>query len=502
MESAANKVVWMIRTTMFGLGLVVVILLSGGASVGSAQAAAKPNILFILTNDQHTAMLKHMPNVQARLKATGVEFENTINTYPLCCPSRATIQRGQYAHNTRIFGNSVDMGGGYPTFDKYDLEKSTVATWLNDAGYRTAHVGSYMNQYIDGTTPPPGWDYFGAKNPNVKDFETIDAARSQDAMTQLKLAASGLDPFYLQVGFQSSHVENNFESRYAKAFEGERVPRMPAYNEKNVRDKPPYIRDTKPRLGQQKNMSVSPSCKDNETNSIQQNDCEWVRALRSLQTVDAFVANALSLLEEQGELANTYVFFYTDNGNHWGEHRLDAGKLTPYETDIAFPLLVRGPGVPQGVASKKLVGNHDLAPTFAAIGGARSPDFVDGTSFLRLLDQNSANNLPWRRAVFVEREWRKGWTVPKKEYEYYVPPYEAVRRPNSIYVRYADNPWTTKRDGFQEYYDLAKDPYELRNSVFYDTVTSRKLDKEKKLLTNLRTCRAEGCRVAEGFPAP
>lgn len=70
-------------------------------------------------------------------------------------------------------------------------------------------------------------------------------------------------------------------------------------------------------------MSVSPSCKDNETNSIQQNDCEWVRALRSLQTVDAFVANALSLLEEQGELANTYVFFYTDNGNHWGEHRLD-----------------------------------------------------------------------------------------------------------------------------------------------------------------------------------
>jgi membrane-anchored protein YejM (alkaline phosphatase superfamily) len=116
-------------------------------------------------------------------------------------------------------------------------------------------------------------------------------------------------------------------------------------------------------LRQQDNSQTSPPCKDAETNSIQQNDCEWVRALRGLRTTDAFVGEAFTYLRKQGELENTYVFFYTDNGNHWGEHRLDEGKMTPYETDINFSLLVRVPGVPKGrVVSRKLVGTTTSPP--------------------------------------------------------------------------------------------------------------------------------------------
>lgn len=416
-----DGMMWTRRTSILFAWLVlsVVVLLPGEGGTVSAQAANKPNIILILTNDQHTAMLDHMPNVRSEIEAKGTKLENAVNTYPLCCPSRATIQRGQYAHNTRIFGNSVETGGGYPTFDALDLEKSTVATWLDDAGYRTAHVGSYMNKYTREMPSPPGWDYFGAQNPQVPGSETKDDARAQDAMEQLRTAAPGADPFYLQVGFQAPHLPNHFESKYAGMFEGARVPRTPAYNERNVEDKPPYIRDGKPRLQRQDNTAVAPSCHDDETNSVQQNDCEWARALRNLQTADAFVGEVVSYLQEQGELDNTYIFFYTDNANHWGEHRLDEGKLAPYETDINFPLLVRGPGVPGDVVSEELVGNHDLAPTLAELGGAQIPAFVDGMSLLRLLDDDSGNNEPWRKAIFVEREWRKGWKVPNKAYAYY-----------------------------------------------------------------------------------
>ncbi len=93
---------------------------------------------------------------------------------------------------------------------------------------------------------------------------------------------------------------------------------------------------------------------------MRQNDCQYPRLLRSLQTVDRFVADLTDYLASEGELSNTYVVYYTDNGNHWGEHRLSYGKLTPYETDTGFPLLIRGPDIPRGTTSARLVGNHDI----------------------------------------------------------------------------------------------------------------------------------------------
>lgn len=468
----------------------------------SALPTDRPNILFILTNDQHTAMLEHMPTVQAELKAKGTTFANAVNTYPLCCPSRATIQRGQYAHNTNIFGNTVDTGGGYPTFDALDLEQSTVATWLDEAGYHTVHIGSYMNGFVaDDFPPPPGWDYFGPKKGvEAPGAMRTDARRAVDAMQQLQLTTLEEDPFYMQIGFQAPHLPNRYEFEYDDMFAGERVPRTPAFNEEDVRDKPPYVHQ-RPVLSRQVNIHVSNKCQDTETNSLQQNDCEWVTALRSLQTTDQFLEDAIDHLDQTGELDNTYIFFYSDNGNHWGEHRLDEGKLAPYETDINFPLLVRGPSVRQGLTTRKLVGNHDLAPTFAALAEADTPEFVDGTSLLPLLDEDSTNNRPWRDAIFVEREWQPGWRIPRMKDPYYVPPYEAARMRSSIYVKYPDNPWTSESDPFKEYYDLIEDPYQLRNQVFYGTVGRWKIERAKTLLRALRKCEGPDCAIAEGFPA-
>jgi N-acetylglucosamine-6-sulfatase len=468
-----------------------------------AQSASQPNIIFVMTDDQPESTLAHMDNVQS-LKDKGLTFTNAFNVYPLCCPSRAIIQRGQYAHNTQIFGNGpVNYGsnGGYPAFDRQDLEQSTVAKWLHDVGYRTSYFGKYMNNFDSQVhSPPPGWDVFQT-GPGFR-TEDENVRTADNAMDQLRLDAPNGQPFFLQVDFMAPHVPNNYEPQDATKFVGEQVPRGASFDEEDVADKPRYIWQDKPPLSQQTNPSVHDLCQDDEANSIEQNDCEYVRQLRNLQTVDRFIRDITDYLASLGELSNTYIVYYTDNGTHWGEHRLDYGKLTPYKTDTNFPLLIRGPKIPEGAVSTKLIGNHDIAPTFAEIGGASTPSFVDGRSFLRVADADPSNDSPWRTGLYIERRYKPEWKLPSKEDSgQYVPPYEGVREENLLYVHYHDDPWTAVNDaGFREFYDLNTDPHELRNLAYYGEIPQATLDRLEGRLFRLRGCKEEECRAAEDEP--
>jgi N-acetylglucosamine-6-sulfatase len=478
------------------VAIAVVLLVVGCA----AQAQTKPNILFILTDDQAESTLAYMPNVQNLIQQKGHAFSNAFNAYPLCCPSRATIQRGQYAHNTSVFGNEYSSGGGYQMFDELNREQSTIATWLDAVGYRTIYQGKYMNNfnYLGDTPSPPGWDSFDKPTAPGQTGETGDATTAIRAMAQLKIEAPKVEPFFMMVGFDAPHVANDYESQYEGMFAGERVPRVPSFDEQDVSDKPRYIREDKLPLAQQTDPEVSTVCKDNELNSIEQNDCEYPRQLRNLQTTDRFVKDAVDYLATEGELSNTYIVFYTDNGNHWGEHRLDFGKLAPYETDTGFPLIIRGPSVPTGTTSTKLVGNQDLAPTFAQIGGASTPSFVDGRSFLRIADNDTTNDSSWRTGHYAERRWKTEWSLPSKSSPSYIPPWEAVREENLVYIRYGDDPWTSVNDaGFEEFYDLNTDPYQQRNLAYYHDVPQATLDRLRGRLDRLRGCTATACRAAE-----
>ena len=467
-------------------------------------APVRPNIIFILTDDQPQSTLSYMPNVQSRLKGEGRAFAHAFNLYPLCAPSRAIIQRGQYAHNTGVFGNELDQGGGYEVFDRLDREQSTMATWIHRAGYYTGYFGKYMNGFSG--PAPPGWDDWGtptvASDPMVAATvsttgELTDAQAAEKAMLFARERTPSAQPFFMQIGFRAPHVPNDWEPQYDGQFADKRVPRVPSFDEADVRDKPRYIREDKPPLADQKNPRVDDACLALPS-SLEQNDCQYPRQLRALQTVDRFVADLSDYLASQNELSNTYIVYYTDNGNHWGEHRLDYGKLTPYQTDTNFPLLIRGPGVPQGTTSKQLVGIHDIAPTFADIAGASVPSFVDGRSFLRIADADLNNDTPWRTALYMERRWNASWALPGKDSPLYVPPYEGVRNQNRIYIRYGDDPWTTQSDpGFKEFYDLGADPYQLRNLAHYGEVSQATLDRLQSRLVKLRGCKAESCRAAE-----
>lgn len=119
-----------------------------------------PNILFIMTDDLDLAAADYLPRVKSLIRDRGVSFSNYLVNISLCCPSRASILRGQYAHNTGVYTNEKRNGSFIYLFQQ-GLEKSTIATWLQHEGYRTAFIGKYLNGYprqagLDYV--PPGWN--------------------------------------------------------------------------------------------------------------------------------------------------------------------------------------------------------------------------------------------------------------------------------------------------------------------------------------------------------
>jgi N-acetylglucosamine-6-sulfatase len=125
-----------VSTALMLAALLVVGVAPGQVEEGVAQTRERPNIVLILTDDLDTESVSVMPELKSLLIEEGTTFNNAFVTDPLCCPSRATFLRGQYSHNTHIAGNSPPEGG-FGKFRRLGLERSTVATWLDDAGYET-----------------------------------------------------------------------------------------------------------------------------------------------------------------------------------------------------------------------------------------------------------------------------------------------------------------------------------------------------------------------------
>jgi arylsulfatase A-like enzyme len=228
-------------------------------------------------------------------------------------------------------------------------------------------------------------------------------------------------------------------------------------------------------------------------------------------------------LRESGELDETYVFFTSDNGFHLGEHRLGAGKWTAYEEDIRVPLMVRGPGVPEGKTLPHMVLNNDLAPTFADLGEVDPPGFADGRSLKPLLDETPTGEGEWRQRFLVEavaerggvprppfvnesrvvplvtgdplpRDWRRDSVGTAESSETWGRPWlKALRTERHLFVEYK-----TGKPGVYEHelYDLQEDPYQLEN--IHDRAPENLLEQLNAQLDSLRQCEAEACRTAEG----
>jgi arylsulfatase A-like enzyme len=414
----------------------------------TAPPTGKPNVVFVLTDDQRWDTLWAMPNVQSQLVAKGTSFTNTFAVDPLCCPSRASILSGTYSHTNGVYQNQ-GPDGPMQAFD----DDSTVATWLDGAGYRTAMIGKYFNGYNTmAPAVPPGWDRWVAFDTedvgggmyydydlsidgSTQHFGTNAASYSTDVLanqaTSFIRSTPSTDPLFLYFAPYGPHEPATPAPRHASAFPNMTPFRPPSYNEADVSDKPAYIRNL-------------PSFTTTNSNRI---DGLRAKQYRTLLAVDDAVGAIVQALTETGRLDNTMIVFMSDNGFLWGEHRWGKtgaeNKLVPYEESIRLPMVVRYDPVTGGTArtDTRMVLNMDVAPTFAQLAGTAAPG-ADGTSFVPLLQGAAA---PWRSDFLVER----GTTT--------VPAYCAVRSTNRLYVRYAT--------GEEELYDLVADPYELVNRI-------------------------------------
>ena len=219
------------------------------------QTSQQPNIIFVLTDDQFPGTENEMPNLKSNVTNEGVKLTNTVSTFPLCCPARATIQRGQYPHNTQILGNSLPRGG-WQKFKSLGEQESTIATWLHQAGYQTGLFGKYMNNYTDRVIPP-GWDRWYAWNGPSEgwtalndqgtqkplDWQEADSLVAGEALEFLSNGLKGKAPLFAFVSFGAMHEPYSYAQIDADKFTGENVPRTPAFNEDDVSDKPNYIRN-------------------------------------------------------------------------------------------------------------------------------------------------------------------------------------------------------------------------------------------------------------------
>ena len=471
---------------LVALACSAALLTAGCSGVGEAAQEVvtaeasddRPNVIFVLTDDLDYASAQKMPEIGSLVRDEGVSFENAFVSQSLCCPSRATILTGQYAHNHNVKGNKRP-DGGFEKFRDEGHEENSIAGRLQEEGYRTALIGKYFNEYPgdDQTHIPPGWDEWYGKLDDGKYYnysinengEVVSYGREpEDYLTDVisghatdfvrrTVSDPGSEPFFAYVATSAPHLSATPAERHEGAFADEEVPRPSSFDEEDVSDKPSWTQE-------------ADRFDDEDTSQI---DDHYRKRLESMLAVDEMVASLVKELEDAGELDNTYIFFTSDNGWFGGEHRVVQGKDRPYEESARVPLFVRGPGISAGTSVDALVLNTDFAPTFAEFAGTEFPD-ADGRTLVPLLSGEDPSS--WRSSVLLEGFAGEGARV-----------YGAVRMETQKYVEY-DN-------GETELYDLEADPYELES--LHESADPSLVEDLKAKLDALRNCAGAGCREAE-----
>ncbi len=533
-----------------------------GAAVG--EAAQRPSFVVIQTDDQTLdglyasfGGLRAMPNTLELIAKRGETFNNYYVSYPLCCPSRVSLLTGRYAHNDGVKGN-VQPNGGYFGFSFRAAYTHNLATWLQGAGYRTIHVGKFLNGYGDepydnGTTVPPGWSdwhtvlnadtdhyYYGYKLNNngtvegpygdsgswdtreygVRDdvgcpfapLNGLPCYYETDTLTNFATQSlretSSEQPFYLQLDYTAPHGDFRKPAGPEPApreygwFKGAPLPhnRGQGFDEGNVSDKPRFIREA-PYL----------SLQDIHTYRVY-----WDKQLEAERSIDDGVKLLIDTLGSLHRLRNTYIIFTSDNGFFFGEHRLIGGKFLAYEPSTHLPFLIRGPHIRAGTESNELVGNIDIAPTVLELAGVEADKSIDGRSMTPFFHDPELKTLrPYLFESFVETddvdeagaiaepgdqsgssERKRGKAVPELQQRQRPGATASLLAPPKDYEGIRLGPWKyiAWPDGEKELYNLERDPYELNNLVRIPNYFPIRNFLHHELTERLEDCVGRGCR--------
>mmetsp|Transcript_17725 Transcript_17725/g.54530 ORF Transcript_17725/g.54530 Transcript_17725/m.54530 type:complete len:508 (+) Transcript_17725:42-1565(+) len=470
-------------------------------ALAALAAGARPNIVFVLTDDQDVALGGMEPMVQTKALFEahgGASFRHYYVATPICCPSRMEMLSGRYGHNVRDASQDAWPADGGLCGDEAveasehncgcmrmncskAFEADTYATALQRAGYATAYFGKYLNPpamvpYCRNETRgpieswPPGWDMFygmcdQASTPygayyNMTWVDSVAGAitytgddptnytTSLVGNRTVEFIETATAPFFVAAAVRAPHAPQLPPPWYKDALPNVTIPRSGAYNA-STEGKPAW-------------MATNPPLTAKEGASY---DAKYADRWRSLLAVDDLVAAVF----EAVNLEDTYVFYTSDHGFHLGHFRLPPLKMHKYEMDVRVPLLVAGPGVVAAHTVSAIAGAVDLAPTFVDLAGATLLAPPDGRSLRPLLEGAEA---PWPRDEFLIEympvvPYQPGATrvddLPDNNWR-------ALRVVNaSTNVLYAhtttvdDYDFENASAFFVELYDLAADPHQLTN---------------------------------------
>jgi N-acetylglucosamine-6-sulfatase len=455
----------------FVLVLAAALAATTGAPAAAQESSTKLNFVYILADDMRKDDLAYMPKTRNLLGSQGLTFENAYVSLGTCCPSRASVLTGMYTHNHEVWHNTNGPNGGSEGFRTQGHERDNMATRMRAAGYRTGLFGKYLNGY-HGSRVPDGWSDWFAKSKGFylnwyandngvtrhygrdkSDYQTD--VLSRQTLQFIDQSVKTGKPFMAYVAPSAPHGPATPAPRHRDAFNGEKAPRLPSFNEADVSDKPSFA--------QRPPLSAADKAAIHERH---ENRAE------TLQALDDLVRAVVNKLDAEGLLRNTYVVFTSDNGWHHGEHRIPSGKWQPYEESIHVPLLIRGPGVTPGRTTKKVALNIDVFPTFADLGGVDTPSYVDGRSLRPVLKGTATS---WRTAFLLERRFPSD---PARSF------FGVRTTEPRKYVEY--------EGGERELYNLSADPYERKNA--YNGTPPANL---KARLDALKVCAGDACRTAE-----
>jgi N-acetylglucosamine-6-sulfatase len=453
---------------------------AAGQTPVPGQSPGKPNFLVITTDDQTLEQMRALPKTERFIGRKGTVFQQAVVTTPQCCPSRVSFLTGQYGHNTGVLSNKH----GYPSF----IEPGNVLpVWLQRAGYKTAHLGKFLNGYEKAvgpiTTVAPGWDEWATllKPRRYLDYELQVNGESvsygeerRDYLTNvltkragrlIRDLGAGEDPFYIQLDHYAPHSGAGDLSGGCGKFSGaergpferysnRQLPKPASFNERDIDDKPVFVqRRDRFGKGAKERMRESYRC-----------------ALASLGSVDQGVKDLMELLDEEELLEDTVVIFTSDNGFFYGEHRIPGSKTLPYEESVHVPLMIRMPRSLTGNERVRevshTVANIDVAPTILDLAGAEpcaeggDCRTMDGRSLVPLLE--GRNNFPSDRAVVLELTQGKDTVKPTLSCSY-----QGFRTNRTLYVEHTSVPRPSDRECLDalevETYDRRADPFELEN---------------------------------------
>jgi arylsulfatase A-like enzyme len=431
-----------------------------GAKARRRSPGARPNILVVMTDDQRFDTMDVMLQTRRWMTRKATVFEQAFATTPQCCPSRASVLTGRYAHNHMVLRNSDG-----PLLD----HSTTIQRYLQDAGYKTAMLGKLLNAW-NVKSSPQYWDKWAVLAPisgkangyydspfNVNgrvrtvesystDFISHKAHRFLDSFESQDSA-----PWFIYVTPFAPHGPPLPASRHEEAAVAPWTSN-PAVEESDVTDKPHWVQRAVPDPERLTQLALNQR--------------------RTLLAVDEMFSDLRKKMRKLGELDNTLIFFLSDNGFMWGEHGI-TGKKSPYERSVRVPFAMSWPERILAGEDDRIVGTIDIAPTILDAASVTPP-------FSPPMDGRSLLSGPPRAEILIEF-----WQAKE------VPGWAAIRSHDFQYNEWHDgqgNPY------FLEYYDLASDSWQLDN-VLGDGDPTNDIDTRElsARLVEYRNCAGFNC---------